>query len=159
VPDPTIISACVHCGLCLPVCPTYRETYVETSSPRGRIHLMGAVDEGRLGLDNPIFQLQMYQCLNCRACEAACPTGVRYGSILAASRTQIEHPTRRPLTRRLLGAAVYDWLFRDLRRLRFVARLVAAYQRTGLRRFLRASGLLERSGLARAERLTPQVRG
>jgi glycolate oxidase iron-sulfur subunit len=89
-PSSDIINTCVHCGLCLSSCPTYRETGLEMSSPRGRIYLMKAVDEGRIGLDSQVFQEQMSQCLNCRACEAVCPSGVQYGAILEASRAQIE---------------------------------------------------------------------
>jgi glycolate oxidase iron-sulfur subunit len=89
-PSSDIINTCVHCGLCLSSCPTYRETGLEMSSPRGRIYLMKAVDEGRIGLDSEVFQEQMSQCLNCRACEAVCPSGVQYGAILEASRAQIE---------------------------------------------------------------------
>jgi len=89
-PSSDIINTCVHCGLCLSSCPTYRETGLEMASPRGRIYLMKAVDEGRIGLDSEVFQEQMSLCLNCRACEAVCPSGVQYGSILEASRAQIE---------------------------------------------------------------------
>ena len=89
MPSDAIINTCVHCGLCLSACPTYRETGLEMSSPRGRIYLMKAVSEGRIGLESKVFQEQMSQCLNCRACEAVCPSGVHYGSILEASRTQL----------------------------------------------------------------------
>jgi glycolate oxidase iron-sulfur subunit len=89
-PSSDIINTCVHCGLCLSACPTYRETGLEMASPRGRIYLMKAVDEGRIGLESEVFQEQMSLCLNCRACEAVCPSGVQYGAILEASRAQIE---------------------------------------------------------------------
>lgn len=89
-PSSDIINTCVHCGLCLSSCPTYRETGLEMASPRGRIYLMKAVDEGRIGLESEVFQEQMSLCLNCRACEAVCPSGVQYGAILEASRAQIE---------------------------------------------------------------------
>jgi glycolate oxidase iron-sulfur subunit len=94
-PSSDIINTCVHCGLCLSACPTYRETGLEMSSPRGRIYLMKAVDEGRIGLESEVFQEQMSQCLNCRACEAVCPSGVQYGAILEASRAQIEQARER----------------------------------------------------------------
>src|SRR6266545_3180321 len=90
IPSEAVISTCVHCGLCLSSCPTYRETGLEMYSPRGRIYLMKAVADGRIGLESEVFQEQMSACLNCRACEAVCPSGVEYGQILEASRTQIE---------------------------------------------------------------------
>ena len=86
---------CVHCGLCLSSCPTYRETGLEMFSPRGRIYLMRSVSEGRFGMESEVFQQQMDACLNCRACEAVCPSGVQYGAILEASRTQIEQAGNR----------------------------------------------------------------
>ena len=64
VPSQDVLDHCVHCGLCLPHCPTYRELYREPSSPRGRIHLIRAVAEGRVGVDAPLFREQMYQCLD-----------------------------------------------------------------------------------------------
>ena len=67
VPDDDLLRTCVHCGMCLPSCPTYRLTGQEASSPRGRLWLMRAVADGRLALLEPIFDEQMYQCLNCRA--------------------------------------------------------------------------------------------
>ena len=76
-PSPDILNNCVHCGLCLPACPTFRETGLESSSPRGRIHLIRAVQTGRLGVDDPVFVHQMHECLVCRACEPACPSGVQ----------------------------------------------------------------------------------
>src|SRR5271154_7151386 len=83
-------EACVRCGLCLPACPTYLETMTETSGPRGRISLIKAVDEGRLDLLSPGFVEQMSQCLDCRACEATCPSGVPYGAMLEEMRARIE---------------------------------------------------------------------
>jgi len=80
---------CVHCGMCLPACPTYRETGRETSSPRGRIYLMRAVAEGRLPLGDALAE-EAYLCLGCRACETACPSGVRFGSLLEHTRGSVE---------------------------------------------------------------------
>src|SRR3954471_23061765 len=90
IPSEAVINTCVHCGLCLSSCPTYRETGLEMFSPRGRIYLMKAVADGRIGLESDVFQEQMSACLNCRACEAVCPSGVQYGQILESSRTQLE---------------------------------------------------------------------
>ncbi len=80
---------CVHCGLCLPTCPTYRETGRETSSPRGRIYLMRGVAEGRIPLAETVAE-EMYLCLGCRACETACPSGVQFGTLLEEMRAEVE---------------------------------------------------------------------
>ena len=76
---------CVHCGLCLTNCPTYRMTGRETSSPRGRIYMMRGVAEGALELDQTIAD-ELQLCLGCRACETACPSGVEYGAMLEVAR-------------------------------------------------------------------------
>lgn len=88
-PDDRKLMECVHCGLCLPTCPTYAELGVEMDSPRGRIYLMRAVVEGKLSL-SASYQQHISQCLGCRACETACPSGVQFGQLLEGARAQIE---------------------------------------------------------------------
>ena len=80
---------CVHCGLCLSSCPTYRETGRETSSPRGRVYLMRGVAEGKIPLGDVVAE-EAYLCLGCRACETACPSGVQYGALLEQTRAAVE---------------------------------------------------------------------
>jgi glycolate oxidase iron-sulfur subunit len=124
---------CVHCGLCLDACPTYRSLHIESESPRGRIHLVRAAAEGRIGL-NERFAGHLNLCLMCRACETACPSGVKYGRIAEAARAELGPPGS-PLAR-----AVANFAFTSLlpfpARLRTVARLLRFCQRSGLDRIV-----------------------
>ena len=88
VPDESDLYRCVHCGLCLSACPTYAHLGVETESPRGRIAFMKAVHEGRMGISDRVVS-HWEMCLQCRACEAVCPSGVPYGRIMENSRAQV----------------------------------------------------------------------
>jgi glycolate oxidase iron-sulfur subunit len=163
VPAENLINACVHCGLCLSACPTYRETGLEMFSPRGRIYLMRSVSEGRFGMESEIFQQQMDACLNCRACEATCPSGVQYGAILEASRTQIEQARsdgrlpKASLPVRTLRHAVFDVLFKHMAAFRLFSRAMWLYQRSGVQALARQLGILKALGLAETERLLPTV--
>ncbi|MGP6155972.1 MAG: (Fe-S)-binding protein [Vulcanimicrobiaceae bacterium] len=159
LPPESVYNQCVRCGLCLPSCPTYLETLVETSSPRGRIALIKAVDEGRLDLTSPGFIHQMSECLDCRACEAACPSGVAYGQLLEPARTQIERATsqRRPFFDRLVRDFSLGSLFGDLALMRLVAGLLRFYQRSGLQSLARSSGLLRLFGVEKLEAIAPRI--
>jgi glycolate oxidase iron-sulfur subunit len=152
-PSPSIYDTCIRCGLCLPSCPTYLETMTETSGPRGRISLIKAVGEGRLDLLSAGFLEQMSQCLDCRACEAVCPSGVRYGQLIETARTQIrraqapaETPRARALHRFLLQT-----LFARTDLMRAAAGLLRFAQHT---RLASLAGLL---GLGRAAKLAPPI--
>src|SRR5215218_8223751 len=121
------LLACVHCGLCLEACPTYVHTSDENDSPRGRIYLMRAVEEGRLALDSRTFTRHIDRCLGCRACESACPAGVEYGQLLEAARSDIsEGGQKRGWTSRLLRFTLrHVWLKPARLRLAFtLARVV-----------------------------------
>jgi glycolate oxidase iron-sulfur subunit len=159
VPPQSVYDQCVRCGLCLPACPTYLETLVETSSPRGRIALIKAVDEGRLDLTSPGFMHQMHECLDCRACEAVCPSGVAYGQLLEPARTQVERavePSRPPLQKGLRWFALHA-LFGNLGLMRAIALLLRFYQRSGFQQLIRRSGLLRLLHLDELEALAPAV--
>jgi glycolate oxidase iron-sulfur subunit len=112
--DYSILQQCIHCGLCLPTCPTYDATKQETSSPRGRIALMRAVADGSLSAHSRQFRAEMFFCLGCLACETACPAGVNYAAMLEHARAQTK----------LRGAGLLRWLFTRPERLRAVARLL-----------------------------------
>src|SRR3712207_4887148 len=131
IPDPPSqadLDQCVHCGLCLPHCPTFRELHVETESPRGRLHLMRSLGEGRVDTTDRFVQ-HMMLCLDCRACEAVCPSGVKFGSLMEATRAEILK--RRPGSPReqLLRRLVFEELMGHPGRLALVAGLLRLYQR------------------------------
>jgi len=138
-PDPDIIADCVHCGFCLPTCPTYLLWGEEMDSPRGRILLMKAASEGDIGL-SPTTTRHFDQCLGCMACVTACPSGVRYDRIIEATRAQVERRTTRTLGDQLFRSLLFT-LFPYPRRLRSMVPLLWAYQRLGGSRVLRSHAL------------------
>jgi len=126
---------CVHCGLCLNACPTYRETGSEVSSPRGRVFLMRGAAEGRLPLAGVLAE-EAYQCLGCRACETACPSGVHYGAMVEQVRYEVERAgLRSGFGRWLEGRALRD-LVPHPRRLAFAFDLLSLAERLRLDRLL-----------------------
>jgi glycolate oxidase iron-sulfur subunit len=147
----------VHCGFCLPACPTYVLWGREADSPRGRIYLMKAALDARAPIDEG-FVRHIDACLGCMSCVTACPSGVQYDRLIEATRPQVEAARTRPLLdrwyRRLLFA-----LFPHPGRLRVAAAALRFVQRTGLQRALRASGLTKilPARLAALERLTPPI--
>ncbi|MCW2614017.1 MAG: protein of unknown function cysteine-rich region domain protein, partial [Frankiales bacterium] len=155
-PDAALVGDCVHCGFCLPTCPTYVLWGEEMDSPRGRIDLMKQGLEGDpLG---PDAVRHLDQCLGCMACVTACPSGVQFDKLIEATRSQLERRVERPRGERLLREAVYR-LFPYPRRLRALRGPLRAYQATGLGRVLARSGLLERlpEGLQAMEALAPRL--
>ncbi len=156
VPEDRIIQSCIHCGLCLPYCPTYLETGNETSSPRGRIHLIEAVADGRLSVTDPGFVGQMYQCLDCRACEDVCPSGVEYGKLVEAARTQIERATPGSPAKRGLRWVIFRQLFGNMYIFRLLSRLLYFYQHFGIQWLARHLGILRVLHLDEMEQLLPK---
>ena len=152
VPDLEALRGCVHCGICLPPCPTYRILGEEMDSPRGRLYLIRAAAEGRIGLTET-FGRHLDLCLGCRACESACPSGVPFGSLLEATRAQFRRARPESTLARLIFA-----VFPEPARLGAVLALLRLSQRSGLRGLVRRSGLLRRfPTLAAMEALLPDV--
>jgi len=149
-------SRCVHCGLCSNHCPTYRLWGREADSPRGRIKQMSLVDQGRLELGET-FVTHIDRCLNCRACETACPSGVEYGKLLELARAQIEQKYKRPLASRIARDLVYRRLLPYPRRIALAARLLKFYQRSGIAAIARGTGILRLMGLHEREQLMPKI--
>jgi glycolate oxidase iron-sulfur subunit len=147
---------CVHCGLCLNHCPTYKLWGLEADSPRGRIRQIVLVDQGRLPLGDS-FVKHIDQCLDCRACETACPSGVEYGKLVEAARAQIEQNYERPLFSRFTRDFVFRRLLPYPRRIAVLARILYMYQRSGLQSFARGTGILGLLGIADMEKLLPPI--
>ena len=156
-PSAELASDCVHCGFCLPTCPTYTLWGEEMDSPRGRIYLMQAGLDGEPLTDSMVGHFDA--CLGCMACVTACPSGVQYDRLIEATRAQVERRHRRPLGDRLLREAIFA-LFPHPRRLRALRGPLSAYRRSGLQRLVQRSGVLDRISptLAAMEALAPPVR-
>jgi glycolate oxidase iron-sulfur subunit len=142
---------CIHCGLCLQTCPTFRLTGVESSSPRGRIHLMRAVAENRTEPD-ATFAEEMDFCLLCRHCESVCPAGVHFGAMMEKTRGALE-AGRPGLLRRLARHVGFRWLLPSRLALRLTGSLLRLAQLLGLDRL--ADRLAPGRGLAHLPRIEP----
>ncbi|GAA3949169.1 heterodisulfide reductase-related iron-sulfur binding cluster [Actinomadura viridis] len=153
---PRLIGDCVHCGFCLPTCPTYVLWGEEMDSPRGRIHLMDQLETGT-PMSPPMAE-HFDRCLGCMACVTACPSGVQYDRMIELTRARVEREHPRSLPERALREMIFR-LFPYPGRLRALRGPLRAYQRTGLDRLVRRSGLLERlsPSLAAMERLAPPL--
>lgn len=149
-------SRCVHCGLCLNHCPTYRLWGREADSPRGRIRQMALVDQGALEIGDA-FVTHMDRCLDCRACESACPSGVEYGKLIELARGQIEQRYARPLGSRALRRLVYKSLLPYPGRISALARLTRVFQASGLETIVRKSGLARLVGMEERLALLPRI--
>jgi glycolate oxidase iron-sulfur subunit len=157
--DYSVLQQCMHCGLCLPTCPTYDATKVERHSPRGRISLMRAIADGQLEATRT-FADEMYFCLGCLACMTACPAGVNYAELFEHARAEAEASgVLNSPRRKLIRAFAIRWLFMDLRHLRLVGRILRIYQRLGLQTLVRRSGVLKLlpSRLQELEAITPDI--
>jgi glycolate dehydrogenase iron-sulfur subunit len=155
-PSWELLSTCVHCGLCLNHCPTYKVLSNEMDSPRGRIYQVLQVNEGKMELGDT-FVTHIDRCLGCVACEIACPSGVKYGRIVERARAQIEQGYKRPFIQRTLRGFFYKKVIPNFAMLRRVAGLMRFYQRSGMQTLVRKSGLLKLLGVADLDKLSPQI--
>ena len=133
LPDYETLLSCVRCARCLPVCPTYRETLNEVQSPRGRLALIRAVEDGRLELTSSGVEEHLYHCLDCRACNTVCPAGIPIGETIIAARSAIAQKRPRPKVQQ----AILDFVFADQRRLEFSFFFLRIAQSLGLDRIAR----------------------
>lgn len=157
--DYSVVQQCMHCGLCLPTCPTYDATKLERNSPRGRIALMRAIADDRLEASKA-FAEEMYFCLGCLACMTACPAGVNYAELFEAARAEAERTRVLSSPKRsLIRAFTLRWLFDDLQRLKLLGLGMRLWQTTGLQAALRASGVMRLmpKRLQELEAMTPMV--
>ena len=155
-PDAALIGDCVHCGFCLPTCPTYVLWGEEMDSPRGRIYLMKEGLEGEPMGEEMVSHFDA--CLGCMACVTACPSGVQYDTLIEQTRAQVERRYERPARERALRALIFA-IFPHPRRLRLLRGPLRVLQATGLDRAMRRTGLLERLApqLAAMESLAPRL--
>jgi glycolate oxidase iron-sulfur subunit len=140
-PEKKLMDVCVHCGFCLPACPTYVLWGEEMDSPRGRIYMIQKAAEGNAPLDNN-FRLHMDNCLGCMACITACPSGVEYGKLIEPVRAQIERKLPRSIGDSLFRKLIFS-TFPHSARLRLLALPLFVYQRSGLRALARATGIIK----------------
>ena len=156
-PSRELVDDCVHCGFCLPACPTYLLWGQEADSPRGRIYLMRSALEGRAAW-NDSFQRHIDTCLGCMACVTACPSGVQYDRLIEATRPQVERHGTRSFADRLFRSLIFS-VFPYPARLRALAWPLWLYQRSGLRSLLRKSGAIDAlpSRVRSMERLLPAI--
>ena len=155
-PAQSDLDKCVHCGLCLNACPTYRELGVEMDSPRGRIYLMNQVANG--GAINANYVQHMDLCLACRGCETACPSGVPYGRMIEAARAEIEQYRKRSLLNRLVRKIAFEHLLPSRTALQVAGGLLYLYQASGTQKVLRLLNVFKLFGkLGQLEALTPNA--
>ena len=141
-PSEDDLYKCVQCGFCLNACPTYLETGLEAESPRGRLTLMKAVNEGRVGM-TPTVTRHWDLCLQCRACEVACPSGVPYGRIMMATRAEMKSRVKRPLRERFAREVGFNRLLPRPKLMRTFGKITRFYQRSGVRDITKKIGVMK----------------
>ncbi|MDP6822487.1 MAG: heterodisulfide reductase-related iron-sulfur binding cluster [Dehalococcoidia bacterium] len=156
VPSPEDMYKCVHCGFCLQACPTYLETGLEAESPRGRIALMKAVEEGRTEI-TPAIVGHWDKCLQCRACEVVCPSGVPYGRLMEATRANVETVFKRGFKKRRARNIGFNGVLPDPKRLNRIGSALRLYQKSGLQAFARKTGAVRLAPGGSLEKYLPKL--
>ncbi len=156
LPSEEILASCIHCGMCLQACPTYNLNYDELSSPRGRIRLIKYVAEGKLPITEK-FSYEMNFCLDCQACETACPAGVKYGSLVEAARVQVEASEHTSALTRLIKKIFFRKILPNFNLLKSVARILRFYQKSFLRKYIESLLKLLFPKFYEINRLSPDI--
>ncbi len=158
IPSDDIITNCMHCGLCLPTCPTYSITGREKSSPRGRIRLIKSVAEGKLEMTDSFIE-EMNFCLDCQACETACPAGVKYGSLVESARNQIRLQNKQSFLEKYLKRFFLRNVLSNKNHLKRVAKILRFYQNSGAEWLVKKSGIAKifTPKLAKLQELSPRA--
>lgn len=158
LPNDDVLAQCMHCGMCLATCPTYEITKFERSSPRGRIKMIKSVARKEMEI-TPLFAEEMSFCLDCQACETACPAGVKYGSMVESARVLIEKSGQISFLKKILKNFGLKTILSSKRKLKIVAKLLYFYQNYGLQKFLHKSGLMKLLpfNLVEIDKLSPVI--
>ncbi|MBE9231386.1 (Fe-S)-binding protein [Cuspidothrix issatschenkoi LEGE 03284] len=156
-PDAKLIDSCVHCGFCLSTCPSYRVLGKEMDSPRGRIYLMDAINEGEIAFNTATVE-HFDSCLGCLACVSTCPSGVQYDKLISATRHQVERNYNRSLPDKLIRQLIFS-LFPNPDLLRILLFPLLVYQKLGISKLLQATGLIKAISprLAAMESILPEI--
>jgi glycolate oxidase iron-sulfur subunit len=157
-PNEKIIDTCVHCGFCLSTCPSYRIIGKETDSPRGRIYLMDAINEGKIDLNDTTVE-HFDSCLGCLACVSTCPSGVQYDKLISATRPQVERNYNRNLGDKIIRQLIFS-LFPYPNRLRPLLIPLLVYQKLGIQSIIRKTGILKKISprLSAMDSILPEVK-
>lgn len=158
LPHDDILQQCIHCGMCLAVCPTYEITKLERSSPRGRIAMIKSVARGEMEMSR-IFADEMNFCLDCQACETACPAGVQYGRMVETARVVVDNTEYVSKVNIFVKKFLLRNVVASRSTLKFVSSLLKVYQKTGFQKFIRATSILKlfSKNLYEVEKLTPII--
>lgn len=158
LPDDDILQQCIHCGMCLATCPTYDLTKLERSSPRGRIRMIRSVARGEMELSS-LFAEEMNFCLDCQACETACPAGVKYGRMVESARVLVDESGYTPKIQLIFKRFALRKIVASRFWLKFFSRLLWLYQKIGIQKFVRKTRILKlfSKNLPEIEKLSPPI--